>query len=124
MSEELLEIITGTKPTFAVIWLHGLGADGSDFVAAVPELGLPDALGDVAQGVNRDIPIFAAHGTADDVVSLQLGEAARNFLKERGCRLEWHTYAMPHSVCLEELRAIGTWLQAHLQDKPAPAPSR
>ncbi|MGB0954679.1 MAG: alpha/beta hydrolase [Panacagrimonas sp.] len=28
----------------AVIWLHGLGADGFDFVPIVPELGLPDHL--------------------------------------------------------------------------------
>jgi phospholipase/carboxylesterase len=28
----------------AVIWLHGLGADGFDFVPIVPELGLPPAL--------------------------------------------------------------------------------
>ena len=27
-----------------VIWLHGLGADGNDFVPIVPELKLPDAL--------------------------------------------------------------------------------
>jgi len=30
--------------TASVIWLHGLGADGSDFVPLVPELGLPDAV--------------------------------------------------------------------------------
>ncbi|HXQ21991.1 MAG TPA: alpha/beta fold hydrolase [Candidatus Acidoferrales bacterium] len=29
----------------SVIWLHGLGADGHDFVPIVPELRLPDALG-------------------------------------------------------------------------------
>lgn len=29
----------------AVIWLHGLGADGHDFVPVVPELGLPDDAG-------------------------------------------------------------------------------
>lgn len=28
----------------AVIWLHGLGADGFDFVPLVPELALPDSL--------------------------------------------------------------------------------
>lgn len=28
-------------PTHAVIWLHGLGADGNDFVPIVPYLGLP-----------------------------------------------------------------------------------
>lgn len=81
-------------------------------IALSTYLPAPDALGDVAQGVNADTPIFAAHGTADDVVSLQLGVAARDFLQAQGCRLEWHTYAMPHSVCLEELRAIGNWLQA------------
>lgn len=31
-------------PDAAVIWLHGLGADGFDFVPIVPELGLPEAL--------------------------------------------------------------------------------
>ena len=30
------------KHTGTVIWLHGLGADGHDFEAIVPELGLPD----------------------------------------------------------------------------------
>ncbi|MDG6773796.1 alpha/beta hydrolase fold domain-containing protein [Thiomicrorhabdus sp. ZW0627] len=29
----------------AVIWLHGLGADGNDFVGIVPELGLPESHG-------------------------------------------------------------------------------
>jgi phospholipase/carboxylesterase len=29
----------------AIIWLHGLGADGHDFEAIVPELGLPDQHG-------------------------------------------------------------------------------
>lgn len=29
----------------SVVWLHGLGADGHDFVPIVPELGLPDELG-------------------------------------------------------------------------------
>ncbi|HOY23579.1 MAG TPA: carboxylesterase, partial [Cellvibrio sp.] len=30
--------------TGAVIWLHGLGADGNDFVPVVRELGLPAAM--------------------------------------------------------------------------------
>ena len=36
----VIEIETGIPPRFSVIWLHGLGADGSDFVPVVPELGL------------------------------------------------------------------------------------
>ena len=35
---------TGDKPTASVIWLHGLGADGNDFVPVVGELGLPPQL--------------------------------------------------------------------------------
>jgi phospholipase/carboxylesterase len=38
---ETLEIESGPKPAAAVIWLHGLGADGHDFEPIVPELGLP-----------------------------------------------------------------------------------
>ena len=41
MTIETLEIETARKPAAAVIWLHGLGADGHDFEPIVPELGLP-----------------------------------------------------------------------------------
>lgn len=37
---ETLEIETAPNPTHAVIWMHGLGADGNDFAPIVPELGL------------------------------------------------------------------------------------
>jgi phospholipase/carboxylesterase len=39
---EAIEIETGANPDAAVVWLHGLGADGNDFVPVVPELGLDD----------------------------------------------------------------------------------
>ena len=35
-----IEIETAPNPTIAVIWLHGLGADGNDFVPLVRELDL------------------------------------------------------------------------------------
>jgi phospholipase/carboxylesterase len=41
---ETVEIQTGPRPDAAVIWLHGLGADGHDFEPIVPELRLPSAL--------------------------------------------------------------------------------
>ncbi len=37
---DALEIESAPSPTAAVIWLHGLGADGYDFVDIVPMLGL------------------------------------------------------------------------------------
>lgn len=215
-----IEIETGDNPRHAVIWLHGLGADGSDFVPVVPELGLEDLPGirfvfphapsipvtcnggyvmpawyDIislepgsrrvdeagilhsrealraliarenqrgipaeriflagfsqggavayttalthpeklaglialstylptpqivsaeASAANRDLPIFAAHGTADDIVSPALGLAARDFLIRNGYRPEWHEYPMPHSVCIEESVDIGRWLRTRL----------
>lgn len=38
--EPPVEIETGRDPAAAVIWLHGLGADGRDFAGIVPELRL------------------------------------------------------------------------------------
>ncbi|OFZ86608.1 MAG: carboxylesterase [Betaproteobacteria bacterium RBG_16_66_20] len=44
MNIETIEIETAANPAAAVIWLHGLGADGHDFEPIVPEFGLPDSL--------------------------------------------------------------------------------
>lgn len=38
---EAIEIETAASPGASIIWLHGLGADGHDFVDVVPELALP-----------------------------------------------------------------------------------
>jgi phospholipase/carboxylesterase len=41
---DAIEIETAPAPRASVVWLHGLGADGHDFVPIVPELALPPAL--------------------------------------------------------------------------------
>ncbi|HKW81581.1 MAG TPA: alpha/beta hydrolase-fold protein [Casimicrobiaceae bacterium] len=210
-----VELQTAPDPTASVIWLHGLGADGNDFVPVVPELRLPaqpalrfvfphapvravainngmrmrawydiaaadlthradlagvrQSQGEVealigrekARGVpagrivlagfsqggavalytglrhaerlagimalssyliqgatlategaapNRDVPIFMAHGTADPVVRHDWGVASRQALQASGYHVEWHDYPMEHSVCIDEVRAIGAWL--------------
>lgn len=38
---EAIEIETAPSPSASIIWMHGLGADGHDFVDIVPELHLP-----------------------------------------------------------------------------------
>ncbi|MCS6764770.1 MAG: alpha/beta hydrolase [Candidatus Protistobacter heckmanni] len=40
-----IETATGDTATFSIIWMHGLGADGSDFAPIVPELELYDRAG-------------------------------------------------------------------------------
>ena len=212
---ETIEIETAPQPAAAVIWLHGLGADGNDFVPIVPELRLPpslavrfvfphapvrkvtinngvamrawydiaaadlssradiagvrasqaqvealiareasrgiaasrivlagfsqggvialhtairdperlagvialstylvlaDKLGEEAAAANRDVPIFMAHGTADPVVRFEWGDDSRRALVAQAYRVDWHTYRMEHSVCMEEIVAIGAWL--------------
>jgi len=206
-----VELETGAHPDAAVVWLHGLGADGNDFVPIVEEMKLPeslsirfvfphapvrpvtinngfpmrawydiyaadianraDALG-VAQSqgqvealiarektrgvtaariivagfsqggaialytglrhaerlagivglstylpmadrlpaeaakANRGLPIFMAHGTMDQVIRVEWGEASRRALVAAGYEVEWHTYPMQHSVVWEEIEAV------------------
>jgi len=38
---DAIEIETAPRPDAAVMWLHGLGADGRDFEPIVPQLRLP-----------------------------------------------------------------------------------
>jgi len=40
---EYIEWQSGINPTWSVIWLHGLGADGHDFEPVAPQLGFKDA---------------------------------------------------------------------------------
>lgn len=37
-----IEIETNSSPQYAIIWMHGLGADGNDFVPIINELALPE----------------------------------------------------------------------------------
>jgi phospholipase/carboxylesterase len=41
---DYIELEPTGRASASVIWLHGLGADGNDFVPIVPELDLPDSL--------------------------------------------------------------------------------
>ncbi len=208
-----VEVETGPSPERAVIWLHGLGADGHDFEPIVPELGLQlavrfvfphaperpvslnqgyrmrawyditgldrralqDEVGirqsadqvealiarEIARGIAAErivlagfsqggaialyaglrrreplagvmalstylpleqafqherasgstaVPVFMAHGSADPVLHVSLGEHSRDLLQQLGYAVEWRAYPMGHQVCLEEVRAIANWL--------------
>src|ERR1700674_482880 len=62
------------------------------------------------QAANATIPIFMAHGRQDDVIPLQAALSSREHLQSLEYAVEWHEYAMPHSVCPEEVEAIAAWL--------------
>jgi phospholipase/carboxylesterase len=215
MSSDAIVIDTGPSPRGCVLWLHGLGADGHDFEAIVPELGIgaelpirfvfphapirpvtlnggmamrawydivalgggredeagvrasgdflsgliadpicaglgadrivfagfsqggaialqaglrhPDRLAGILalstylpiasrlaaerSAANADVPILMVHGTADPVIPLDRALASRDHLQSLGYAVQWQTYPMPHSVCLEEIRLIAGWLR-------------
>ena len=62
----------------------------------------------------RSTPIFMAHGRGDTVVPYALGVTSRDALLALEYSVEWHEYAMPHSVCEQELRDIETWLSRQM----------
>ncbi len=75
---------------------------------------LSDALEAEASDANRSVPIFQAHGTADPMVPLALGQGAREGLERAGYEVDYREYPMPHAVCREEVRDIGDWLADRL----------
>ena len=212
---DAIEIETAPGPTAAVIWMHGLGADGHDFEPIVPELRLPaslpvrfvfphaplrpvtinqghvmrawydiralagvrredeagvrqsarqiealvarerqrgiavgrlvlagfsqggamalhvglrhaerlagvmalscylrlgDVLGTEAAAANRDVPIFWGHGVHDPMIPLAMAEHGRAQVAALGYSIEWHQYAIPHSVSAEEIADVARWL--------------
>jgi phospholipase/carboxylesterase len=211
-----IEIETAPNPTIAVVWLHGLGADGNDFVPLVRELdltGLPGIrfvfphantmpvtinggyvmrswydivatdltrredeaglrasqlqvealiarekargipasriiLAGFSQGCAMTLqiglrhpeklagmlclsgylplssvagaerseaslatPIFMAHGVQDPVVPFARAEESRKVVEALGYQVEWHAYPMQHTLCLEEVQDISTWIR-------------
>lgn len=60
---------------------------------------------------NQSLPIFIMHGTQDPVVPFALGERARDALTTWQYDVSFRDYRMDHSVCIEQIRDISTWLQ-------------
>ena len=44
------------------------------------------------------------------MISIARARASRDALVRLGHPVEWHEYPMPHSVCAEEVAAIGEYL--------------
>lgn len=74
-------------------------------------LPLPDHTATERHVANQHTPIFLAHGTHDDVVLPARGMAALTALRGWAHDVSWHTYAMPHSVCPEEIQDLTRWLR-------------
>ncbi len=60
--------------------------------------------------------IFMAHGIRDQTVPYFMGEAAKNYLMSAmGATMQWHSYAIEHTINLEESNALGSWINTQLR---------
>ena len=59
---------------------------------------------------NKTTPIFMGHGILDSVVNIETGKAVYNKLNELQYNIEWHDYLMEHSICIEEIHRISTFI--------------
>lgn len=73
-----------------------------------------DHLTQQADRLTLQTPVFMAHGTEDDVVLHEYGEASRDWLCKHGATVDWHTGTFAHTVTEEELAALGKFLRTHL----------
>lgn len=71
----------------------------------------PTLLNSEATDINKDTPIFMAHGDQDEVVPIFMGNAAFQTMQSNGFNATWQTYPMQHNVCMQELNDISAWLQ-------------
>jgi phospholipase/carboxylesterase len=81
-------------------------------------LPLRDSVATEVSPANRDVPILMCHGLRDGMVPATLGKASRDLLVSLGYQVEWQSYPMEHSVCMEEVLDISKWLQARLARNP------
>jgi phospholipase/carboxylesterase len=105
-------VLAGFSQGCAMTLLAGLRAPQrlAGLVGLSGYLPLAATTADERSEANRDVPIFLGHGRADPIVPIARGIATRDALIELGHPVEWHDYAMPHSVEPEEIEHLHTWL--------------
>lgn len=63
-----------------------------------------------ASQANKNTSVFLGHGTEDSIVPYFLGQSTHDTLIKNNYSVAWHSYRMPHSVCMEEIQDIGKWI--------------
>lgn len=83
-------------------------------IALSTYLPLADTLSQEISLSAKNTPVFFGHGTHDPVVPYALGKQSADLLQKHGSQVEWHEYAMPHSVNTNEISDIERWLTKQL----------
>ena len=79
-------------------------------------LPLADTVSAEAADANKAIPIFLAHGSNDGVIALPHAQISKQRLEDLGYSVEWHCYAMAHSVCDEEITHMRRYMERILAE--------
>ncbi|MFC3684081.1 alpha/beta hydrolase [Hydrogenophaga luteola] len=105
-------VLMGFSQGCAMTLLAGLRAPQqlAGLVALSGYLPLAASTAAEASEASRGVPVFMAHGDADDIVVPSRGEAARDALVDLGCPVEWQIYPMGHEVCMDEVADLNAWL--------------
>ncbi len=106
-------ILAGFSQGGAIALYTGLRSDmrlGGVIVLSA-YLPLANALDAERYMVNREIPIFMAHGMFDPIVPFAIGRATYERLIIDGYDVEWNSYPMVHTVLPEEIDDIGAFIR-------------
>ena len=105
-------VLAGFSQGCAMTLLAGLRAPErlAGLVGMSGYLPLAAALESERSAANADVPIFMAHGRGDPVVPFDRAVASRDVLNQLGYPVEWHEYAMQHTVCPQEIFDLKNWL--------------
>ena len=95
-----MTLLTGLRHTDRLAGLVGLSG----------YLPLAARTAEERSAANADVPIFLAHGRQDPMIAMERALASRDALLALGYAVEWHDYAMPHSVCMDEIVDLNRWL--------------
>jgi len=73
-------------------------------------LPLAEKVANEMSDVNKNIPVFLAHGVHDPIIPLQLALDSRTHLEKLNYPAELKQYEMEHSVCQQEIDAMSDWI--------------
>ena len=66
---------------------------------------------------NQAIKLFMAHGSHDEVITMQTCQASIKALQNSQYLIDWREYAMEHTVCAQEIEDIRQFLMLTLKIK-------
>ena len=109
-------VIAGFSQGCAMALMTGLRYSETlaGIVALSGYLPLADTTAAERHAANAQTPIFMAHGQRDGVVPMARASVSRDTLAGLGYKVNWHEYAMEHSVCAQEIVDLNAWLNKAL----------